>query len=74
MLLFLIIGWGAMGFIALLQLERHGRSIEGFAWGVFFGLLGVLISVIVAGNLDRDKSDKETRDLLRQDITRLRSP
>ena len=65
LLLILAFGWFLMGLIGLLMLDRHGRQGEGFVWGVLLGPIGVLATVIIATNLDRERSDQQTRDLLR---------
>jgi hypothetical protein len=41
--------------------------LEGFAWGIFLGPVGVLAALVIAANLDRERSDKETRELLRHE-------
>ena len=63
--LVLFFGWLLLAAVSGSQLERHGKFGSGFAWGLFFGPLGALIAVAIAANLDREKSDKETRELLR---------
>jgi hypothetical protein len=68
LLVVLLLFWLINAFVAMMVLDDHDKGSLGFLWGFFFGPLGVLISVITATSLNRDKSDRETRELLRQDI------
>jgi hypothetical protein len=58
LLLILAFGWFKMGLIGLLMLDRHGRQGEGFVWGVLLGPIGILATVIIDANLDREQSDQ----------------
>jgi hypothetical protein len=66
--IFVVLAWLINALVAMMVLDDHDKASLGFLWGFFFGPLGVLISVITATNLDREKSDRETRELLRQDL------
>lgn len=61
--------WLVMGVAAAAFLSRHDRVLTGFAWGFLFGPLGVLMAFLKAENIDRENSDRETRELLRGAIT-----
>src|SRR5687767_15178383 len=63
--LLLLFAWFIMAIVGAVILEPHGRAGQGVAWGFFFGPVGLIAAVIIRANLDREKSDNATRELLR---------